>query len=319
MDCERENQECISLFWKLWNDALSDLSGNSAYKFDPKGWCIDEAGANWSAVEEVFGSEALSKCKSCEFHFKDCRNRHRRVLSTQEEKDKFTEMTDRLLLATTTSGYQKNLIDILSFIDEVGRRPNLKSWVNWWHDRRGHIVRAWRPASNPPNTSLAEVAHSSWAHQGANNLDLVTAAKEDIAEMVRLEVSLQTFQSGESKPGKGPSFEQGLCKNYYEQQRVAKEFGDQLCSGTAESSRSVAHLVDESASHRADKEVRAAHKRTRRSREFIKSLELAKRYRLCVTSVDCRTEVNCRFVCKCHDDEIIITIAHKPVCLKNGA
>ncbi len=108
-------------------------------------------------------------------------------------------MTDRLLLATTTSGYQKNFIDILSFIDEVGR-PNLKSWVNWWHDRRGHIFRAWRPASNPPNTNLAEVGHSSWAHQGANNLDLVTAAKEDIAEMVRLEVSLQKFQSGESKP-----------------------------------------------------------------------------------------------------------------------
>ena len=47
-----------------------------------------------------------------------------------------------------------------------------------------------------------------------------------------------------------PSFEQGMCKNYYEQQRIAKEFGDQLCSGTTESSRSVTHLVDQSA--RAD-------------------------------------------------------------------
>ena len=95
-----------------------------------------------------------------------------------------------------------------------------------------------------------------------------------------------------------PSFEQGMCKNYYEQQRIAKEFGDQLCSGATESSRSVTHLVDQSASHRADKEVRAARKRTRCSQEFMKPLELAKRYRLCVTSVDYRTEVNCRFVCK---------------------
>jgi hypothetical protein len=31
--------------------------------------------------------------------------------------------------------------------------------------------------NNPPNTNLAEVGHPSWAHQGANNLDLVTAAK----------------------------------------------------------------------------------------------------------------------------------------------
>ena len=72
--------------------------------------------------------------------------------------------------------------------------------------------------------------------------------------MVRLEVSIQTFQSGESKPGNGPSFERGMCKNYYGQQHIAKEFGDQLCSGATESSRSVTHLVDQSASHRADKE-----------------------------------------------------------------
>ena len=59
--------------------------------------------------------------------------------------------------------YQKIMIEILNFIDEVGR-PNLKSWVNWWHDRRGHIFRSWHPANNPPNTNLAEVGHSSWAH-----------------------------------------------------------------------------------------------------------------------------------------------------------
>ena len=136
--------------------------------------------------------------------------------------------------------------------------------------------------------------------------------------MVRLEVSIQTFQSGESKPGNGPSFEQGICKSYYEQQRTAKEFADQLCSRSTEMSRSVTHRVDQSASHRADKEVHSAHTRTRRSQEFTRSLELAKHYRLCVTSVDYRTEVNCRFVCKCHDDDIIVMIAHKPKCLKNG-
>ena len=38
-----------------------------------------------------------------------------------------------------------------------------------------------------------------------------------------------------------------MCKNYYEQQRIAKEFGDQLCSQATESSRSVTHLVDQSA------------------------------------------------------------------------
>ena len=101
-----------------------------------------------------------------------------------------------------------------------------------------------------------------------------------------------------------PSFEQRMCKNYYEQ-RIAKEFGEQLCSGATESSRSV-DLVDQYASHTARRE------------EFMKSLELAKRYRLRVTSVDYRTEVNCKFVCKSHDDHIVVTISHKSICLKNG-
>ena len=114
-----------------------------------------------------------------------------------------------------------------------------------------------------------------------------------------------------------PSFEEKMCKNYYEQSAKLCS-GDQLCSGATETPRSVTHLVDQSASHRADKEVRAARKSTRRSQEFMKSLELAKRYRLCVTTVDYRTEVNCRFVCKCRDDDIAVTISHKSICLKNG-
>lgn len=71
IDCDSESKECISLFWTLWNNALVELSGIPNYHFNPKGWCMDEAGANWSAIEEVFGSEALLKCESCEFHFKD--------------------------------------------------------------------------------------------------------------------------------------------------------------------------------------------------------------------------------------------------------
>ena len=63
-----------------------------------------------------------------------------------------------------------------------------------------------------------------------------------------------------------PSFEQGMRKNYYEQQR--SKFGDQLCSGATESSRSVTHLVDQSASHRADKEVRPAREKDKASRIY---------------------------------------------------
>jgi len=54
-DCESENKNCISLFWTLPNNALVELSGIQNYHFNPKGWCMDEAGASCSDIEKVYG------------------------------------------------------------------------------------------------------------------------------------------------------------------------------------------------------------------------------------------------------------------------
>jgi len=101
------------------------------------------------------------------------------------------------------------------------RHRHLKGWVEWWHVRRHHIIRAWCPRG-VPSTNLAEVGHSKWAKQGPENLDLVTAAKEDVAESILQQKALDQFKVGLYNDGSGPSL---LKKNCREQLRNAHEYG----------------------------------------------------------------------------------------------
>ena len=73
MECSGENTATISLFWKIFNDALKKESGGSSYTFNPCRWITDMAGANMEGIKSVFGTSAVDCIKTCEFHFKDCR------------------------------------------------------------------------------------------------------------------------------------------------------------------------------------------------------------------------------------------------------
>ena len=41
MDVDRENTECIVLFWKYLNEMLQEVSGDNKYLFNPSGWIVD--------------------------------------------------------------------------------------------------------------------------------------------------------------------------------------------------------------------------------------------------------------------------------------
>ena len=49
---------------------LQGVSGDRNYIFNPTGWVLDEAGAEWNAIRIVFGEHVMAKVVSCEFHFK---------------------------------------------------------------------------------------------------------------------------------------------------------------------------------------------------------------------------------------------------------
>ena len=91
---------------------------------------MDMGGANRKALENIFGKEVLQKLKSCEFYFKNCRNRHHERLGSSDDHAQFTELTDALLECVTQEAFENKYQDIIAFIDgNVQSRGSLNPWI----------------------------------------------------------------------------------------------------------------------------------------------------------------------------------------------
>ena len=59
----------IIVFWELFNEIPSDIKGRD-YKFNPRAIMVDENGANYCAIQKVFGIDFVtSKVVSCQMHY----------------------------------------------------------------------------------------------------------------------------------------------------------------------------------------------------------------------------------------------------------
>lgn len=325
-EVESECGDTIAVFFQVFNKALQEITKDHSYKFNPRGWIFDEHGGNWNAIRDVFGENALARCKSCDFHFKDCRNRHRNKLTSEEEKEMFTSFTDKLLYSASTAAYNSALEDLMVFVS-TNERKHLKFWVEWWHTRRYHIFRAWCP-KGAPSTNLAEIGHSRWSKQGSENLDLVTAAKEDVAESILQQQAVQQFQKGTYCVGNGPSLIQRKEKSCRDQVKAAHEYGQTFIDNSDIAGKEVQRnafgvFTDPTSSHRADKttnEKRGARYRKERSQSFQRALNIAKGQRFNViasstTSDTCHTYE----LSKSEGKEYKVKICQQPECEdKNG-
>ena len=136
MDTESENTECVTLFWNIFQEALRKCLGKEDATFNPIGWCTDMAGENMHGIKDVFGNEALSRIKSCEFHCKKNVNEKARLLRG-EIADEFTGKCEGLLLAQTVGGYNKAMESLQDFIKASPiDRKFLKTWLKWWDNRK---------------------------------------------------------------------------------------------------------------------------------------------------------------------------------------
>ncbi|CAB4004867.1 Hypothetical predicted protein [Paramuricea clavata] len=89
-------------FWSLFNEVLQDVSGDKTYVFNPAGWVLDEAGAEWNANRIVFGEDAIAKVVSCEFHYKQSVGRKSGKLD-DKHKAEFKALAWALMEANTVS------------------------------------------------------------------------------------------------------------------------------------------------------------------------------------------------------------------------
>ena len=104
MEAETGDTENIGLFWTLFNEVLQKVSGNIKKKFNPLGWCTNMAGANMTGICNVFGDSAKCCIKSCEFHFKDHRNKKAKMLAA-DSSDEFKTLCQELLKSVTEKQY----------------------------------------------------------------------------------------------------------------------------------------------------------------------------------------------------------------------
>jgi hypothetical protein len=105
------------------------------------GWSTDMAGVNLVGIRDVFGSKALKQVKTCEFHFKQNRNKKARELD-QESAQELKDICEALLIAQTTDGYAAATSDLTKF---VNKKPDCEFLESWWDDRREFIFNAFTP------------------------------------------------------------------------------------------------------------------------------------------------------------------------------
>ena len=100
-DCESEDEDNFELFQRTWHNAQSDL--RAGLTFDSAGVLLDERGCNWNALKEVYGKDFITRCSSCEFHFKQSVNRRLKeiIFLGDETADRFCSLTNRMLEAQT--------------------------------------------------------------------------------------------------------------------------------------------------------------------------------------------------------------------------
>ena len=82
------------------------------------------AGANLIGIRDAFGSEALKPMKTCEFHFKQNRNKKARQLD-DESSQEFKDKCEALLVAQTDDGYTVAINDLNQFVKEKPDREFL--------------------------------------------------------------------------------------------------------------------------------------------------------------------------------------------------
>lgn len=214
-----EDSEAIQLFWALFNKVIAEYKGDPLYKFNPLGWCADEAGSNWEGLFRVFG-DVHDRIVSCVFHYRQSVNRFSLKLPTTKEKEKFKLLSLELQEAATEVKYSEIHAKLTRFIKKKKHHEQLLlHWFEWWHKRRANVFNAFKPVHGAPRTNWSEAFHSSWSHSSSINLSLVDAAYHDIVDAILTEVQLQEIGSGALAPLRGPDEATRQARDFEEQRQ----------------------------------------------------------------------------------------------------
>ena len=197
-----ETSESCALFWKIVNEMLREVTKKPDYKFNPKHFIVDEAGATFNGIQEVFGQEGVMKIKSCKFYFQQSMQRMLMKFTPDVLmlRNEFEELMTKLLNVTTIKEYK----DIKYRLVQIGAvLPSLQPQLEWWFARRYNLFPIFRGYCIS-SVNLAEIGHSTLKR--GKPIALVDAALEDTCTMILQEQEHTKFLAGRCySSGKGPS------------------------------------------------------------------------------------------------------------------
>ena len=200
---------------------------DNTVSFNPTGWRTDMAGANMTGLRKVFGEDILSRTKSCEFHFKESRNRMACKLSCTVG-DVFKDLCQNLLDANFEENYLAAKDSLEQYIDKSTDRQFLKSRLSWWDNRSSFIFHAFSPKSGSKMV-LAEVVNAGWANRDNRNLSLLDAAQVDVKDSVLLKAELKAIEQETSKAvGRGPTYHEKRTSCHPRELQKAAQLGQEV-------------------------------------------------------------------------------------------
>ena len=136
MEIRPKHHKQIGLFFKLFNEILSIVKEESGYKFNPRYFVCDEAGANYKAIADVYGTEfSAIRVKGCQWHFKSDVKNHVSKLKS-EDQETFVSTCNALCDVTTVADYNR----LKLVLDDLAERnPQIKPFILYWDPRKSHI------------------------------------------------------------------------------------------------------------------------------------------------------------------------------------
>ena len=76
MEAEKEDAKILHSFYLCSLKHCRNDSKNPNLKYQPSGFLVDSAGANFHDIHAVFGRWGVLNTASCQWHFKQCASQH---------------------------------------------------------------------------------------------------------------------------------------------------------------------------------------------------------------------------------------------------
>ena len=231
METEVEGTENWAKVWTMLNNMIRIYINDSSAVFNPKGWVCDAGGGLWGRIKQVFGDGAVKRTVSCEFHFKLSVDKFSGYLSKASGPE-FKMLSMLLMNALTVNEYEEAYNKVVNFIEEKpSKRSFLKKFLDFWHPRRGHFSKAFKPSDAPP-VNLSEQFHSRYVRTDTIGLNLIDAAYRDTAYAVKLESCIDLFAAGVNCQGDGPNMKQRRYRSFLSQKRKASAYAEDILNGS---------------------------------------------------------------------------------------